>query len=101
MSDPLLEEGDASTHLTEEERDELIPSYITLRSELNEAEQRNILEAEEWAFKRQRNVLSEHFLNELHKSMFGKVWRWSPFTYSNRFVIGQTRADRDSSRNPI
>ena len=43
MSDPLVEEDDASTPLTEEERAELIPSYITLRSELNEAEQRNIL----------------------------------------------------------
>ncbi|MEE8060094.1 MAG: mobile mystery protein B [Pseudomonadales bacterium] len=77
MSDPLIEEDDAATPLTEEEREELIPSYITLRSELNEAEQRNILKAEEWAFKNERNVLSEHFLKELHKSMFGKVWKWA------------------------
>lgn len=77
MSDPLIEEDDASTPLTEEEREELIPSYITLRSELNEAEQRNILDAEEWAFSRKRNVLSEKFLKELHKKMFGKVWKWA------------------------
>lgn len=77
MSDPLIEEDDASTPLTEEEREELIPSYITLRSELNEAEQRNILEAEEWAFSRKRNVLSEKYLKELHKKMFGKVWKWA------------------------
>lgn len=77
MSDPLIEKDDTSTPLTEEEREELIPSYITLRSELNEAEQRNILEAEEWAFRRERNVLSEHLLKELHKRMFGKVWRWA------------------------
>ena len=77
MSDPLIEEDDASTPLTEEEREELTPSYITLRSELNEAEQRNILDAEEWAFSRKRNVLSEHFLKELHKNMFGKVWKWA------------------------
>jgi Fic-DOC domain mobile mystery protein B len=77
MSDPLIEEDKASTPLTEEERAELIPSYITLRSELNEAEQRNILEAEEWAFKQERNVLSEDFLKALHKRMFGKVWRWA------------------------
>ena len=73
MSDPLIEKDDASTPLTEEEREALIPSYITLRSELNEAEQRNILDAEEWAFSRKRIVLSEHFLKELHKNMFGKV----------------------------
>ena len=77
MSNPLIEEDDASTPLTEEEREELIPSYITLRSELNEAEQRNILDAEEWAFSRKRNVLSEKFLKELHKKMFGKVWKWA------------------------
>lgn len=77
MSDPLIEEDDASTPLTEEERKELIPSYITLRSELNEAEQRNILDGEEWAFSRKRNVLSENFLKELHKNMFGKVWKWA------------------------
>ena len=77
MNDPLTEEDDASTPLTEEEREELIPSYITLRSELNEAEQRNILDAEQWAFSRKRNVLSEHFLKVLHKNMFGNVWKWA------------------------
>lgn len=49
MGDPLSQGDNASTPLTEEEREALIPSYITLRSELNEAEQRNILAAEEWA----------------------------------------------------
>ena len=77
MSDPLIEEDEGSTPLTEEEREQLIPSYITLRSELNEAEQRNILEAEAWAFKQQRNVLSKEFLKELHRRMNGKVWRWA------------------------
>ena len=42
MTDPLIEEDDGSTPLTEEEREQLIPSYITLRHELNEAEQANI-----------------------------------------------------------
>lgn len=77
MSDPLLEQDGASTPLTHEEREGLIPSYITLRSELNEAEQANILEAEEWAFSRKRNVLDERFLMNLHNRMFGRVWRWA------------------------
>ena len=77
MTDPLDEQDNASTPLTEEEREQLIPSYITLRSELNEAEQANILEAEEWAFIRKRNVLDEKFLKNLHKRMFGHVWRWA------------------------
>ena len=75
--DPLVEQDDASTPLTPEEQEGLIPSYITLRSELNEAEQANILEAEEWAFNRKRDVLSEKFLNDLHKRMFGRVWKWA------------------------
>lgn len=77
MTDPLLEQDDSSTPLTHEEREGLIPSYITLRSELNEAEQANILEADEWAFARKRDVLDERFLTGLHKRMFGRVWRWA------------------------
>lgn len=77
MTDPLAEQDDASTPLSPEERKGLIPSYITLRGELNEAEQANILEAEEWAFSRRRNVLDEKFLNTLHKRMYGNVWRWA------------------------
>ena len=48
-----------------------------MEGRLNEAEQRNILEAEAWAFRRKRNVLSEDFLKELHKRMFDNVWRWA------------------------
>ncbi len=77
MTDLLDEQEDASTPLTEKEREELIPSYITLRSELNEAEQANVLEAEEWAFARKRDVLDKKFLKNLHKRMFGRVWRWA------------------------
>ncbi|MCP4767287.1 MAG: mobile mystery protein B [Gammaproteobacteria bacterium] len=77
MTDPLLGQDDASTPLKHEEREDLIPSYITLRRELNEAEQTNILEAEEWAFTRKRKVLDEEFLKSLHKRMFGRVWRWA------------------------
>ena len=87
MSDPLLEEDDASTPLTAEERDGLIPSYVTLRHELNEAEQANILEAEQWAFARKRKVLDERFLMALHKRMFGRVWRWAgKFRHTERNV---------------
>lgn len=77
MTDPLEEQVDGQTPLTEEENEQLIPAYITLRHELNEAEQANILEAEEWAFTRKREVLSEKFLDNLHKRMLGRVWRWA------------------------
>lgn len=77
MSGPPEEQGDASTPLSGEEREGLIPSYITLHGELNEAEQANILKAEEWAWKRKRDVLGARFLNDLHKRMFGRIWRWA------------------------
>ncbi|TCK19349.1 Fic-DOC domain mobile mystery protein B [Thiogranum longum] len=87
MTDPLDEQDDAATPLTEEEKAALIPSYITLRPELNEAEQANILEAEEWAVTRNRDVLNEKFLKDLHKRMFGRVWRWAgKFRQSERNI---------------
>ncbi|MDV6347099.1 mobile mystery protein B [Nitrosomonas sp. Is35] len=79
MSDPLfIEDDDANTPLTDEEREQLIPAYITLRHELNEAEQINIGEALRWATARKkRDVLEQNFLRQLHKRMFGDVWRWA------------------------
>lgn len=71
------EEDDAATPLTPDERDGLIPTYITNRAELNEAEQLNIMQADGWAFRRKRDVLDRTFLIGLHKRMFGQVWRWA------------------------
>jgi Fic-DOC domain mobile mystery protein B len=74
----LLTDDEGATPLEHEELEALIPSYITLRSELNEAEQAGILEADNWAFSRRRgDVLDEKFLTDLHRRMFGKVWRWA------------------------
>lgn len=77
MTDPLFEEDDAATLLTADEKNGLIPSYITLRRELNEAEQLGITAAESWAFSRKRDVLDEALLRRLHKQMFKEVWRWA------------------------
>ena len=77
MPDPLIEHDDAATPLTPAEREGLIPAYITLRHELNEAEQEGVLATDRWVFERRRQVLSERFLLGLHKRMFGQVWRWA------------------------
>ena len=78
MSDPLFDEDDeANTPLEAEEREQLIPSYITLRRELNEAEQINIADAAKWLASRKRDVLNEKFLRNLHTRMFGQVWKWA------------------------
>lgn len=77
MSDPLAPHDDGSTPLTDEEREGFKLSYITTCGELNAAEQANILQAEEWAFKRKNNVVNRDFLNDLHQHMFGNVWKWA------------------------
>lgn len=80
MSDPLFDgDDDANTPLVPEERDGLIPSYITLRRELNEAEQVNIDKGDRWAFnpRAKHDVLTEDFICELHKRMYGDVWIWA------------------------
>ena len=73
----LFEEPDDATPLTPEEREGLIPSHVTLRSELNELEQQNIIEAEAVVFAQRRNPATEAFSRRLHRQMFGKVWKWA------------------------
>jgi Fic-DOC domain mobile mystery protein B len=76
MSGPLDEAKDA-TPLTPEEREGLIPSHVTLRSELNELEQQNILEADVWASLKRRDPVKEPFGRNLHRRMFRNVWQWA------------------------
>lgn len=78
MTDALFhEDDDANTPLDAEEMQQLIPSYINLRRELNEAEQVNIAHASKWLSSRRSDPLDEVFLRELHRRMFGQVWRWA------------------------
>jgi Fic-DOC domain mobile mystery protein B len=76
MTGPF-EADDAATPLTPGEREGLIPTHVTLKGELNELEQKNIVEANGWAFERKRNVFDEAFLRGLHRRMFNQVWRWA------------------------
>jgi len=77
MTSDLVPDEESNTSLSHEEALGLIPTWISLRHELNEAEQANILEGERWAFARRREILEESVLRELHKRMFGRVWKWA------------------------
>lgn len=78
MSDPLFDaDDDAATPLTPDERSQLIPTYITTRAQLNEAEQANIADADLWASRRKRDALDETFLLNLHRRMLNGVWKWA------------------------
>jgi fido (protein-threonine AMPylation protein) len=66
------------TPLDEEEKRDLIPSIIT-KSDLDQFEQENILEARQWAMQKsiltKHDVYSEQFILNLHKRMYGLVWK--------------------------
>lgn len=74
----IFEADDNSTPLTPEEKDGLKLKWITLRSELNEAEARNIVQAQVWLMSnKNKDIYSDVFLRNLHKKMFGDVWKWA------------------------
>lgn len=77
MSNIFEQPDDAATPLTEAEKRDLKPAYITNRAELNAAEQENIALGQDWASRRRRNILTEAFVKSLHLHMFNDVWRWA------------------------
>lgn len=83
-----LEYPPGATPLNPNEVSGLIPTYISTQKELNAVEQANVLEGEKWAFSRRRkNVLTEKFLREFHKKMFGLVWKWAgTYRTSNKSI---------------
>lgn len=69
---------DANTPLDDDEREGLVPAYITSRAELNQWEGLNIAHAHAWLSRRRpTDVLSVDFLRELHRQMFGETWTWA------------------------
>jgi len=67
-----------ATPLDPNELGGLIPKYITTQGELNRHERENIVEAADWALGSTRHdCLNISFCFELHKRMFGKVWKWA------------------------
>ncbi|HVK80242.1 MAG TPA: mobile mystery protein B [Verrucomicrobiae bacterium] len=86
--DDLFAADDAATPLTPQERHDLIPTYVALRSELNEVEALNVAAGERWALSRKRDVLDEVIVQRLHLRMFGDVWRWAGKYRSSERNIG-------------
>jgi len=68
------------TPLDEDEKDGLLISTIATRAELDEFEQQNIEEAIQWVLSRSlkvNTILTERFIRNLHKRMYGNVWAWA------------------------
>ncbi len=72
--------NDGQTPLDEDEKEGLLIQSIATRGELDEFEQQNIEDAIQWSLTRKfksEQILSEYFIQELHKRMYKNVWRWA------------------------
>lgn len=75
-----LEYINGQTPLEEDEKEGILIPTIATRSELDEFEQQNIEEAFQWVLTRTvkvEKVLTEKFICNLHKRMYGRVWSWA------------------------
>jgi len=73
-----LDYPEGATPLGLNEIEGLLLTHITSRSELDRWEQDNINEALAWLERRKpKDILNESFMKQLHKLMFGNVWRWA------------------------
>ena len=75
-----LEYAPGQTPLDEEESEGLKIPSITTQTELDEFEQNNIEEAVLWTMGRKihtNKLFSEPFVKNLHKRMYGNVWKWA------------------------
>ncbi len=74
----VYDEG--QTPIDENEIHGLKIKTISTQSELDEFEQLNIEKAVAWSmesrFKKEK-ILTEKFIKNLHKKMFGEVWKWA------------------------
>ncbi|MEX0610434.1 MAG: mobile mystery protein B [Balneolaceae bacterium] len=75
-----LEYINGQTPLDEDEKEGLLIPTIATREELDEFEQQNIEESMQWVFNRSvkaETILTEKFICNLHKRMYGDVWAWA------------------------
>ena len=73
-----LDDDEGTTPLDPDETLGLKHKNITTRGELDHLEQANIQSGIQWLKKsRRRDLLSEAFVCELHRRLFGQVWRWA------------------------
>jgi Fic-DOC domain mobile mystery protein B len=76
----ILQYAEGQTPLDEDEKEGLLIKTIATRSELDEFEQQNIEQAMLWltgkSFKPQQ-ILTEAFVCNIHKRMYGNTWRWA------------------------
>lgn len=85
-----LENPEGTTPIDPDEAEGLLLTHITTRGELDRWEQDNIAEAMLWLEKtKPKNILNEGFVRNLHRRMFGVVWKWAgQFRKSDKNIGG-------------
>ncbi|MDB9755816.1 mobile mystery protein B [Winogradskyella sp.] len=84
---------DGQTPLNADEKEGLKIKSITTQKELDEFEQLNLEKAVEWTIRtklKQERVLTEKFIKDLHKKMYGDVWKWAGNFRTSEKNIGIT-----------
>lgn len=69
-----------TTPLDQDEADGLLLGWIATRADLNAAEAAGISEGTSWALGRRlapEAICDSEFLHELHRHIFGGVWKWA------------------------
>ena len=75
-----LDYADGQTPLDEDEKEGLCIPTIATRGELDEYEQHNIEQALQWIFGSSftaEKIFTESFLRDVHRKMYGDVWKWA------------------------
>ncbi|WP_372769945.1 mobile mystery protein B [Lutibacter sp.] len=75
-----LKYEDGQTPLDDDEKKGLKINSITTQKELDEFEQLNIEKTVEWTIHsnlKPEKILTEKFIKDLHKKMYGGVWKWA------------------------
>ena len=85
-----LKYAEGQTPLDEDEKEGLKIKSITTQKELDEFEQLNIEKAVEWSMRvnlKPEKILTEKFISDLHKKMYGDIWKWAgEFRKTNKNV---------------
>lgn len=85
-----LQYKEGQTPLDEDEKLGLKIKSITTQGELDEFEQLNIEKAIEWTIHtnlKPEKILTEKFIKDMHKRMYGDVWKWAgEFKKSNKNI---------------
>jgi Fic-DOC domain mobile mystery protein B len=92
---------DGATPVSDQDFKGLIPTFVATRADLNLVEQAGIAAARTWVARSPaahtvERVLSEPFVRDLHRQMYGRVWRWAGMYRTSESNIGV-----DPTRVPV